>query len=425
MRIAFLHPNLGIGGAERLVVDAAVSLVNLNHHVTMYTSYYNPERSFDETKNGMFQVHVYGDWLPEECCNMGKILFAILRGIWLALMVGFSCSKYDVYICDQLSIYVPILRILAPRTKILFYCHFPDQLLSNRTTCLKSLYRIPFDALEQVTTALSDRVLVNSKFTKGVYHRTFSIVAKDPYVLYPCVFLDELVKIGAEPTPTNDNEIILLSINRFERKKNIALAVEALVELRELVKSEVYDRVKLILAGGYDKNLLENVEYYEEIQEVVQKGKVEDKIEYKLDFSDAEKLDLLSSCTAVVYTPENEHFGIVPIEGMAASRPVLATNSGGPMESVAHEKTGFLQDITAKSFAKGMASLVKYPMKSKLMGENGRKRVIQMFSRDSFGEQLEHHCEILVKKEGFPLVPVAISYSPVVIVLSIASYYFL
>ena len=41
MKIAFLHPDLGIGGAERLVVDAAIALVQNNHNVDVYTSHYN------------------------------------------------------------------------------------------------------------------------------------------------------------------------------------------------------------------------------------------------------------------------------------------------------------------------------------------------------------------------------------------------
>ena len=34
MRVAFVHPDLGIGGAERLVVDAAVALRRRQHQVT-------------------------------------------------------------------------------------------------------------------------------------------------------------------------------------------------------------------------------------------------------------------------------------------------------------------------------------------------------------------------------------------------------
>ncbi len=35
LKIAFLHPDLGIGGAERLIVDAAVGLQQKGHDVTV------------------------------------------------------------------------------------------------------------------------------------------------------------------------------------------------------------------------------------------------------------------------------------------------------------------------------------------------------------------------------------------------------
>ena len=44
LRVAFLHPDLGLGGAERLVVDAAVELVEHGHTVDLYTAYYDPRR---------------------------------------------------------------------------------------------------------------------------------------------------------------------------------------------------------------------------------------------------------------------------------------------------------------------------------------------------------------------------------------------
>ena len=50
MRIAFLHPDLGIGGAERLVVDAAVALQQKGHDVKMFTNHYDSSHSFKETE---------------------------------------------------------------------------------------------------------------------------------------------------------------------------------------------------------------------------------------------------------------------------------------------------------------------------------------------------------------------------------------
>lgn len=51
--VVFVHPDLGIGGAERLVVDAAVGLQSLGHNVTILTSYCNPNHCFDEARDGM------------------------------------------------------------------------------------------------------------------------------------------------------------------------------------------------------------------------------------------------------------------------------------------------------------------------------------------------------------------------------------
>lgn len=70
LRIAFIHPDLGIGafprcfglvtrlisspgGAERLVVDAALGLQNLGHKVDIYTSHHDPKHCFEETKDGL------------------------------------------------------------------------------------------------------------------------------------------------------------------------------------------------------------------------------------------------------------------------------------------------------------------------------------------------------------------------------------
>ena len=74
-------------------------------------------------------------------------------------------------------------------------------------------------------------------------------------------------------------------------------------------------------------------------------------------FTDAERGALLAAAAAVVYTPTNEHFGIVPLEAMAAGRPGLACNSGGPRESVLHGATGFLAEPHAAAFARAMAHL--------------------------------------------------------------------
>lgn len=50
--IVFIHPDLGIGGAERLIIDAAVGLQNLGHRVTIFTSHCDPKHCFEEARDG-------------------------------------------------------------------------------------------------------------------------------------------------------------------------------------------------------------------------------------------------------------------------------------------------------------------------------------------------------------------------------------
>jgi len=54
-QIVFFHPDLGIGGAERLVIDAALGLQNQGHKVVIYTSYRDVKHCFDEAKDGVLE----------------------------------------------------------------------------------------------------------------------------------------------------------------------------------------------------------------------------------------------------------------------------------------------------------------------------------------------------------------------------------
>lgn len=425
LRIAFLHPDLGLGGAERLVVDAAAGLARRGHDVTMFTSHYSADRSFAETRQGLFPVIVYGDWMPRQVLNRLHIVFATLRALWLAACVCLGYSRYEVFVCDQISAYVPVLRVLSPRSRILFYCHFPDQLLSARTSALKRAYRVPFDLAEEVTTGMADQVVVNSRFTRGVFDATFKGLAGrvEPDVLYPCI---DTASITPLPRPAEALAAgpSFLSINRYERKKDVALAVRALAALRADPARYGADpalvaRARLTIAGGYDTRVQENVEYHAELVSMAREAGMAEAVTFLRSFSDEGKRTLLAECTAVVYTPSNEHFGIVPVECMAAGRPVIAVASGGPLESIKDGTTGLLCEPTPEAFAAAMARLMvsdhaarasegagegggdgdgegDAPKGSAAMGAAGRRRVEALFSRDAFADRLEGMCRALV-----------------------------
>ena len=150
------------------------------------------------------------------------------------------------------------------------------------------------------------------------------------------------------------------------------------------------ESVHLIVAGGYDERVTENKEYYLELRQLCQELKLNDNVSFLRSFSDAQKRTLLHCCDCLLYTPDKEHFGIVPIEAMYMKCPVIAVRSGGPLETVVDGKTGFLCDGTPEGFAAAMKRIVEEKELANKLGEDARKHVIEKFSFDAFTEQLDY-----------------------------------
>lgn len=350
VRVLFIHPDLGIGGAERLVVDAALALQKYEHSVQFLTNHHDPAHCFEETRNGVLKVQTVGDWLPRSIFHKFSAACAYIRMLYATLYTTFVLSrqkKFDVIFVDSISIGIPILKFAAGSPKILFYCHFPDMLMAPQEgSALRKWYRYPLNWAEEFTTGKADVILVNSKFTRRIFKDTFRSIEVMPAVLYPSLntkYFDDTVVTS--DSDTNDlqlrNEsIVFLSINRYERKKNISLALNAFKELEKHVSKSNFDRCQLIIAGGFDKRVTENVEHYDELCELAEKLDVRSKCTFLRSPSDKFKLFLLKRCDVLLYTPSNEHFGIVPIEAMYTRKPVIACNSGGPTETVCtHSKS--------------------------------------------------------------------------------------
>lgn len=395
-KVLFLHPDLGIGGAERLVVDAALALRNGGHVVTFVTSHHDPKHCFVETRDGTLPVIIAGDWIPRSFLGKFYALCAYIRMIYTTLYVLlFSKLEYDVVICDQVSVGIPLLKAFG--RKVLFYCHFPDQLLSKEGTPFKSIYRLPLNWLEERTTGMADMILVNSKFTLKVFQETFKHISVVPDILYPSINTKSFDTIYPPPLheviqPHNlaADSLIFLSINRYERKKNLILALEALGQLKSMLDENDWKKIYLIMAGGYDPRVNENVEHFTELMELAAELDISEKVIFLKSPSDPRKLSLLTHCHCVIYTPANEHFGIVPLEAMYMNKPVIAANSGGPTETIEDGVTGFLCEIEPNYFAVAMAKCISNERLRNNLGREGKKRMMEKFSFQAFSNQLEN-----------------------------------
>jgi alpha-1,3/alpha-1,6-mannosyltransferase len=351
------------------------------------------------------------------------ILCAILRQIALVVSTSLFSNELktlapDVIFVDQLSICVPLFRIIYPHAKVLFYGHYPDRLLVKQdqgwTKHVKALYRIPFDTVEEWSTGCADSIVVNSKYTRSVYNSTFPwFRIRSLRVIYPCVDTEVSGPSGSPSSLWPDKKLIL-SINRFEGKKDLTLAVEAYAGLSAQERS----RARLVIAGGYDSAIHENVRTHKALQQLADAFqlthatfKSQDTALTDMSTDDVDILFLLSvpqelkarllqSASLLVYTPTNEHFGIVPLEAMLAGVPVLATNTGGPLETIYDGRTGWLRnpkkaeqwtDVMRKPLIPSSSdTLIK-------MGQAGRERVLAEFSQTKMTQLFDHEIQRIVE----------------------------
>eukprot|EP00934_Nitzschia_sp_Nitz4_P007502 Nitzschia sp. Nitz4//scaffold73_size107353//68874//70280//NITZ4_004326-RA/size107353-processed-gene-0.11-mRNA-1//1//CDS//3329557494//7492//frame0 len=374
LNVVFIHLDLGIGGAEQLVLQLATATQALSHNVQLITTRCDEDHCFQAVGKGgrlADNVTIYGNWIPASIMGVGTAIMSILRIFFLTWQVCWNHRDADIVVVDVLPTSLPLLWLLLPSAATLFYCHFPDKLLLRTTGGMpKQLYRMFVDSLEEVTMGVADMLVVNSKFTLNTVRKTFSTLDPNISVLYPA--LDTTLEPNNQPkTPTSP----IVSLNRFERKKNIGLLIRAYHFLKENDPS--VELPPLIIAGGYDKQNVENVEYRAELQKLADNLQVP--VEFLLDVSDEKRTSLFQTALCVVYTPDQEHFGIVPLEAMYAGSPVLAVNSGGPTETVVDGKCGFLRPPFPEAFGSALLELVQDPSKATTMGRDGRRHVEQKF----------------------------------------------
>lgn len=132
---------------------------------------------------------------------------------------------------------------------------------------------------------------------------------------------------------------------------------------------------------------------------------------FLLNFSMAQRSYLLtgSNTLALLYTPSNEHFGIVPLEAMACGLPILAVNSGGPTETVVDLSeaggTGLLRPADEEEWSKALTQLITMPEKDRAaVSRTAKQRIADNFSLTTLGREMEAACRDAIAVNGGALV---------------------
>jgi glycosyltransferase involved in cell wall biosynthesis len=91
---------------------------------------------------------------------------------------------------------------------------------------------------------------------------------------------------------------------------------------------------------------------------------------------EAELVDHLARCRAVVFPPADEDYGFVTVEAFSSGKPVITcADSGGPLEFVRHGENGLVAPPTPPGLAEAFAQMMGSASVAERMGERARATV--------------------------------------------------
>jgi glycosyltransferase involved in cell wall biosynthesis len=174
----------------------------------------------------------------------------------------------------------------------------------------------------------------------------------------------------------------LISVGRLLHWKGFVLGLEAFAKIKDRCPDSEY----WIVGSGPERKRLESL---------ARELGVTTKVRFWGEIDRAQVLDKLSECDVLVHPSLHESGGWVCLEAMAAGRPVICLDLGGPGLNVT-EDTGIkvkasTPDKTVADLAKGFLRLAQDPDLRVRMGKASRQRVKEHFSwagKDEFMTKL-------------------------------------
>ncbi|MFA6493016.1 MAG: glycosyltransferase [Patescibacteria group bacterium] len=351
-----------LGGAERLL-DYYLEMFP---EVPVYTIIWDKDKT----------LHRY-DKFDIRPSFIQKLPFAVKNYKWyLSLMPkaieSFDLSKYDVV----LSITSALVKGIKtnPNQLHICYCNTPTRWLWSDSKSYLKTAPIPF-FIRPLMPALMlylkkwdlkasknpDFFIANSENVKKRIKKYYNRESDPIFVPVDC----RQFKVH------KDKGQYYLIVSRLEPYKKVDLVINAFKKLK----------LPLKIVGSGTR--------FDELKKSVPKN-----IELIGRVSDEELAKMYENSIATIF-PQEEDAGIVPLESMAAGRPVIAYGKGGALETVIDGKTGVLfEKQTTQSLVTAVKRFKKMNFNSKLIRAHA-----EMFDKELFKERILEYINSKLKAQ--------------------------
>lgn len=310
MKVALVHDYLNqYGGAERVLKV----LSEIFPYAPIYTLVYSEKRTLGVFKD----KRVHTSFLQK--IPLATSYHRIFPIFMPAAIEQFDLGRFQVVISSAYSFSKGV--ITNPSTLHISYCHTPLRYAWD--DCHRYTQEFGFPAFikklvpfgvnyirlwDRISSARPDLFIANSSFVASRIKKYYSRAA---VVIYPPVDTDFYHSVSGRTS-----QDYYLMVGRLLPYKRFDMAIEAFNKLGL--------PLKIIGEGPEEKRL---------------KRKAHVNIEFLGRTSDEELRSYYEGCKAFVF-PQEEDFGITPVEAMACGRPVIAYRGGGALETVEDGITG-------------------------------------------------------------------------------------
>ena len=301
MKIAIVHDELvRRGGAEQVTL--------LMHRAfpeaPIYTSCYNPQNTYAEFENCDIKVSKLSRFAKDED-RLKKLFYPF--GIWA--MRNINLKQYDVVFISTTT----GAKFVTTSSKSLFiaFCHYPFRLawfpeqyeqVTKSEGLKKLLYRIVVSRLKRLDYKAASKIdwfITNTPHIKSLIENCYN--PQNPIAVIPASI--PCSNFHVEPNPTEDYYLL---ISRIESYKKVDIVIDAFNKMPN-------KRVIIVGKGSQKKDFIKVAN---------------SNIEFREGLSKEEIAQLYSNCKAFIF-PQQEDYGLTPIEANASGRPVIAYGKGG------------------------------------------------------------------------------------------------
>lgn len=224
----------------------------------------------------------------------------------------------------------------------------------------------------------AQRSILARATTEDTAKRLHKIGARNVKVFSQVGLLQEEIARLAQHAMSNSSSVRFISMGRLLHWKGFHLG------LRAFAQADLSDDAEYWLVGDGPER--------EHLQALAEALGITRQVKFWGELARDQAFHMLGECNVLVHPSLHESGGFVCLEAMAAGRPVICLDLGGPAVQVT-EETGFKipahdPEQAVRDLAEAMVRLVKDSELRKRMGQAGQKRVSEAYSWESQGQRL-------------------------------------